>query len=77
MIPMPSKTYLCPEGSPAAKILEELGVSFGVNVEGQREVQLDPILMIAILALQGKNYSSVSSLLDLWKRERTNLSEKT
>jgi hypothetical protein len=48
-----------------------------VNVEGQREVQLDPILMIAILALQGKNYSSVSSLLDLWKKEETNVSENT
>lgn len=71
MITLPSRTYLCPEGSPAVEILEELGVIFGVDAEGQRAVQLDPILMIAILALQGKCYPAVSSLIELWKHQET------
>jgi len=75
MSTLPSRTYLCPEGSSAVEILEELGVFFGEDAEGQRAVQLDPILMIAVLALQGKSYPAVSSLIELWKDQETTLEE--
>ena len=77
MITLPSRTYLCPEGSPAVEILEELGVIFSEDTEGQRAVQLDPILMIALLALQGKCYPAVSSLIELWKDQETTPEEDT
>jgi hypothetical protein len=72
MIRLPSQTYFLTEDSPAVEILEELGVVFDVDDEGQRAVQLDPILMIAILALQGKYYPTVSSLIELWKNQEEN-----
>jgi len=76
MIRLPSRPYLCPEGSPAVQILEVLGVIFDVDDQGQRAVQLDPILMIAILALQGKYYPTVSSLIELWKKLEENPQEE-
>ncbi len=76
MIRLPSQTYFLTEDSPAVEILEELGVVFDVDDEGQRAVQLDPILMIAILALQGKYYPTVSSLIELWKNQEENPTEK-
>ena len=69
MITLPTKIYLCPEGSPAVEILQELGVIFDINTDDQCEVKLDPILMVAILALQGKNYPAVRSLIELWEEE--------
>jgi hypothetical protein len=72
MIRLPSQTYFLTEDSPAVEILEELGVVFDVDDEGQRAVQLDPILMVAILALQGKYYPTVSSLIELWKNQEEN-----
>lgn len=66
---LPTRNYVCPEGSPAEEVLEQLGVFFSKTEEGEREVQLDPILMIAILALQGKNYPLVSLLIDKWRDE--------
>ena len=44
------------------------GFVFDVDDEGQHAVELDPILMIALLALQGKHYPTVSSLIELWKK---------
>lgn len=76
MIRLPSQTYFLTEDSPAVEILEELGVVFDVDDEGQRAVQLDPILMIAILALQGKYYPTVSSLIKLWKNQEENPQEE-
>jgi len=76
MITLPSKPYTCPEGSSAVEILQQLGVVFGVNTDGEREVWLDPILMVAVLALQGKNYPAVSSLIELWKNEDSDDTEK-
>jgi len=66
---LPTRNYICPEGSPAEEVLEKLGVLLSENEEGEREVQLDPILMVAILALQGKNYPLVSLLIDKWRDE--------
>ena len=76
MIRLPSQPYFLTEDSPAVEILEELGVVFDVDDEGQRAVQLDPILMIAILALQGKYYPTVSSLIKLWKNQEENPQEE-
>ena len=76
MIRLPSQTYFLTEDSPATPLLEELGVVFDVDDEGQRAVQLDPILMIAILALQGKYYPTVSSLIKLWKNQEENPQEE-
>jgi hypothetical protein len=76
MIRLPSQTYFLTEDSPAVEILEELGVVFDVDDEGQRAVQLDPILMIAILALQGKHMPTVSSLIELWKKLEENPQEE-
>jgi hypothetical protein len=72
MIRLPSHTYFLTEDSPATPLLEELGVVFDVDDEGQRAVELDPILMVAILALQGKYYPTVSSLIELWKNQEEN-----
>ncbi len=68
MIRLPSQTYFLTEDSPATPILEALGVVFDVDEEGQHAVELDPILMIALLALQGKYIPTVSSLIELWKK---------
>ena len=76
MIRLPSQTYFLTEDSPATPLLEEMGVVFDVDDEGQRAVQLDPILMIAILALQGKYYPTVSSLIELWKKLEENPQEE-
>lgn len=76
MIRLPSRPYLCPEDSPATPILEELGVVFGVDDQGQRAVELDPILMVAILALQGKYYPTVSNLIEFWKEQEENPTEQ-
>jgi len=76
MIRLPSKTYLLTEDSPAMPILEALGVVFDVDDEGQRAVQLDPILMVALLALQGKYMPSVSSLIERWKKLEENPQEE-
>lgn len=76
MIRLPSRPYLCPEDSPATPILEELGVVFGVDDQGHRAVELDPILMVAILALQGKYIPTVSSLIELWKKLEENPQEE-
>ncbi len=76
MIKLPSKTYLLTEDSPAAPILEALGVVFGDDEDGQRVVELDPILMVALLALQGKYMPTVSSLIKLWKKLEENPTEK-
>jgi len=69
MIKLPSKTYFLTEESPALQILEELGVVLEIDPEGQQAVELDPILMIALLALQGKVMPTVSSLIERWKNQ--------
>lgn len=66
---LPTRNYICPEGSPAEEVLAKLGVHLTENEDGEREVQLDPILMVAILALQGKNYPLVALLIDRWREE--------
>lgn len=66
---LPMRNYICPEGSTVEEVLEKLGVLLAENEEGERQVQLDPILMIAILALQGKDYPLVSQLIDMWREE--------
>ena len=70
MINLPTRTYQFPEDSPAIAILEKLGVVFGTETEGQRKVELDPILMVAVLALQGEVYPMVSQLIKIWKKEK-------
>jgi len=70
MINLPTRTYQFPEDSPAIAILEKLGVVFGTETEGQRKVELDPILMVAVLALQGEVYPMVSQLIEIWKKEK-------
>ena len=70
MINLPTRTYQFPEESPAIAILEKLGVTFGTETEGQRKVELDPILMVAVLALQGEVYPMVSQLIEIWKKEK-------
>jgi len=72
MIKLPSKTYFLTEDSPATPILEALGVIFDVEEDGQHAVELDPILMVALLALQGKYMPSVSSLIERWKNLEEN-----
>lgn len=72
MIKLPSKTYLLTEESPALQILEDLGVVMETNSEGQQAVELDPILMIALLALQGKVMPTVSSLIERWRNQEEN-----
>lgn len=76
MIKLPSQTYLLTEDSPAAPILEALGVVFDVDEEGQHAVELDPILMVALLALQGKYMPTVSCLIERWKNLEENLQEE-
>ncbi len=76
MIKLPSQTYFLTEDSPATPLLEALGVVFDVDDEGQRAVQLDPILMVALLALQGKYMPTVSSLIELWKKLEENPQEE-
>lgn len=66
---LPARAYICPEGSTAETVLKKLGVLLAENEYGEREVQLDPILMVAILALQGQNYPLVAQLIDLWRDE--------
>jgi mannitol/fructose-specific phosphotransferase system IIA component (Ntr-type) len=66
---LPTRNYICPEGSSAEEVLEKLGVLLAENEEGERQVQLDPILMVAILALQMKDYPLVSQLIDKWRDE--------
>jgi len=70
MINLPTRTYQFPDDSPAIAILEKLGVVFGTETEGQRKVELDPILMVAVLALQGETYPMVSQLIEIWKKEK-------
>lgn len=70
MIHLPTRTYQFPAESPAIPILEKLGVTFGTETDGQRKVELDPILMIAVLALQGETYPMVSQLIEIWKKEK-------
>jgi len=76
MIRLPIRSYLCPEGSEAEQVLDDLGVVFGTNAEGEREVKLDPILMVAVLALQGKVFPMVSQLIELWQKENPEIPEK-
>ena len=76
MINLPTRTYQFPEDSPAIAILEKLGVVFGTETEGQRKVELDPILMVAVLALQGEVYPMVSQLIEIWKKEKNKQVEK-
>ncbi len=76
MIKLPSKTYLLTEDSPATPILETLGVVFDVDEKGQHAVELDPILMVALLALQGKHIPTVSSLIERWKKLEENPTEE-
>ena len=66
---LPTRKYFCPEGSSAEEVMEKLGIPLAENEEGEREVQLDPILMVAILALQGQSYPLVSQLIDMWRDE--------
>jgi hypothetical protein len=66
---LPTRSYICPEGSSASGVLQKLGILLSENEAGEMEVQLDPILMVAILALQGKNYPLVSLLIDTWRDE--------
>ena len=66
---LPTRNYVCPEGSAAEEVLEQLGIRLSENEHGEREVQLDPILMVAILALQGKQYPLVALLMDRWRDE--------
>jgi len=77
MIKLPSKTYFLTEDSPALPILEALGVVFDVDEGGQHAVELDPILMVALLALQGKYMPTVSSLIERWKNLEENPQEET
>ena len=63
---LPTREYECVEGSPAAEKLEMLGVFW---VQGRRVVRLDPILMAALLSLQGKVVPVVSNLITRWKKE--------
>ena len=49
---------------------------FGKNADGEREVKLDPILMVAVLALQGKVFPMVSQLIELWQKENLEIAEK-
>lgn len=72
---LPTRSYLCPEGSPAEEVLAQLGIRLFENEHGEREVLLDPILMVAILALQGKQYPLVALLVDRWREE--NLAKET
>ena len=76
MMKLPSKTYFLTEDSPATPILEALGVVFEVEEDGQRAVELDPILMVALLALQGKYMPTVSSLIERWKNLEENPQEE-
>ena len=76
MIRLPSQTYFLTEDSPATPILEALGVVFDVDEEGQHAVELDPILMVALLALQGKYMPTVSSLIERWKNLEENPQEE-
>jgi len=76
MIKLPSKTYFLTEESPALQILEELGVVLEIDPEGQQAVELDPILMIALLALQGKIMPTVSSLIERWRNQEENPQEE-
>ena len=66
---LPTRKYFCPEGSSAEEVLVKLGILLDENEEGEREVQLDPILMVAILALQGQQYPLVSLLIEKWREE--------
>jgi hypothetical protein len=66
---LPTRSYICPEGSTAEEVLEKLGILLAENDEGEREVQLDPILMVAFLALQGQQYPLVSQLIEKWRDE--------
>jgi hypothetical protein len=63
---LPTREYECKEGSPAAEMLEMLGVFL---VQGRRVVRIDPILMAALLALQGKVVPAVSTLIRRWRAE--------
>ena len=63
---LPTREYECQEGSPAAEMLETLGV---ILVQGRRVVRLDPILMAALLALQGKVVPAVGKLIRRWRAE--------
>ena len=76
MIRLPSRTYFLTEESPVTEVLGELGVVFDVDDEGQRAVELDPILMIALLALQGKHIPTINSLIELWKKLEENPPEE-
>jgi hypothetical protein len=76
MIKLPSQTYYLTEDSPASPILEELGVVIEVDSEGKCAVELDPILMIALLALQGKYMPTVSSLIELWRNQQEEISNE-
>lgn len=66
---LPTRKYFCPVGSTAEEVLEKLGILLAENEEEERHIQLDPILMVAILALQGKDYPLVSQLIDMWREE--------
>jgi hypothetical protein len=66
---LPTRSYFCPEGSPAEEVLAQLDIRLAENEHGEREVLLDPILMVAILALQGKQYPLVTLLVDRWREE--------
>jgi hypothetical protein len=76
MINLPTRTYQFPEDSPAIAILEKLGVVFGTETDGQRKVELDPILMVAVLALRGETYPIVSQLIEIWKKEKNKQAEQ-
>jgi len=76
MINLPTRTYQFTDDSPAIAILEKLGVVFGTETEGQRKVELDPILMVAVLALQGEIYPMVSQLIEIWKKEKNKQAEQ-
>ena len=76
MIKLPSKTYFLTGESQALQILEELGVVLEIDSEGQQAVELDPILMIALLALQGKIMPTVSSLIERWRNQEENPQEE-
>ena len=66
---LPPRKYFCPAGSTAEEVLEKLGILLAENEEEERHIQLDPILMVAILALQGKDFPLVSQLIDMWREE--------
>jgi hypothetical protein len=76
MIILPSKTYFLTEESSALQILEMLGVVLETDSEGKQAVELDPILMIALLALQGKVMPTVSSLIERWRNQEENPTEE-